>query len=151
MYRNILSCAVLILSIGFVFHGYPNARAYNGPSVNLGNNPVVSMGGSSAGTLFTAPSDQMIVISDIVLTASGSSSWQPCTSDVEINSQAGTTLGSFKMTSDSNGSEGATHGGSTISHAFVGGIPVPAGENVTIAISGNCSVRYLVSGYYAQP
>ena len=149
MHRNILSVAILILATAFLVHGYPKAVA--GPSVNLGSNPLVSAAGNSGSALFTAPSDQLIVITDVILTASGSNSYQPCVSTVIISSSSGAQLGVFEITADTNSNESSSHPSGTISHAFAGGIPLPAGEQASISMSGNCSVKYVVSGRYTNP
>jgi hypothetical protein len=148
-YRNILSASVLVAAAGFLLHGYPNANAEIGPTVSTGTNPLVHATGSASGTLFTAPSDQLIVISDVILTASGSNGYQPCTSSVLISSQNGD-FARFLLTADTSSNEGSSHPGTTISHSFAGGIPVEPSEQVSISISGNCSVNYVISGYHAQ-
>ena len=146
-----LQIAALILAISFLIHGYPTANANIGPVVSGQTNPLIYATGSSSGTLFNAPADRIIVISDIVLTASGSRSGsQPCVSTVEISTTSDT-LSYFQMTSDSSSNEGASHSGSTLSHAFAGGIPVAMNEQVSISISGSCTVNYLISGYHGHP
>ena len=150
-FRNILSAAMLVVAFGFIFHGYPNANAEIGPAVSAGSNPLVSVTGSTSGTLFTAPGDQMIVISDLILTVSGSNGYQPCTASVAITSQASGDIATFLMTADTSSNEGSSHSGSTIAHSFAGGLPVPPSDQISISISGNCSVNYVVAGYHAQP
>ena len=148
-YKNILSSAVVLLAAGFLVHGYPAAQAEIGPMVANGSNPLVHATGTSSGVLFSAPSDQLIVISDLIITASGSNGWQPCVGSVELSTSSAS-LGYFRMTADNASNEGASHVGTIVSHAFAGGLPVPSGEQVSIAISGNCTVNYVVAGYYAR-
>ena len=150
-FRNILSTAVLVATFGFLYHGYPQAKAEIGPTVSLGGNPLISATGSTSGSLFSAPSDQMVVVSDIILTSSGSNGYQPCVSSVAIDSQFAGEIATFIVTADSNGNEGSSHPGSTISHSFAGGLPVAPSDQVSITIAGNCSVNYLISGYHARP
>ena len=149
MHRNILSGSVFVLALAFLVHGYPKASA--GPSVNLGANPLISAAGGSSATLFSAPSDQLITITDIILTASGSNGYHSCTSSVDISSSSGATLAAFQITADTVSNEGSSHSGGTISHSFAGGIPLPAGEQASISISGSCTVKYVVSGRYTNP
>jgi|GEM_PF-4907290 len=148
-YRNTLSAAALVVAVGFLVHGYPTANADIGPVVATGANPLVHATGSASGSIFTAPSDQILVVSDIILTASGASGWQPCSSSVELSTPSGD-LALFRMTADSTANEGASHPGSTVSHSFAGGLPVASGEQVSIAISGSCTVNYVISGYHAH-
>ena len=147
-YQKILSLAALILSIAFVVHGYPAASAE--PSTNLGSNPLVSASGSSNGVLFTAPADQLIVLTDVIVTASGSAAgFHSCISTVSMSTSTGRTLAKFQITSDTASNEGSSHAGGTISHSFAGGIPVMVNEEVSISISGSCTVNYVVAGRYS--
>ena len=137
----------MIFAIAFFVHGYPKAIA--APSINLGSNPLVSTAGSSNRILFSAPSDQVIVVTDTIITASGANNYSPCTSTVSMTTSTGRTLGLFQITSDTNSSEGASHPSGTISHSFAGGLPVLAGEQLSIAIAGSCTVNYVVGGKYS--
>ena len=148
-YQKILSLAALILSVAFVVHGYPNASAE--PSVNLGSNPLVSAAGSSNGVLFTAPADQLIVLTDIIVTASGANGYHSCISTVSISTSTGRTLAKFQVTSDTYSNEGSSHAGGGVSHSFAGGLPVMVNEEVSISISGGCTVNYVVAGRYTAP
>ena len=148
--KNILSIAVVIFACTLLIHGYPKANADIGPTISSHVNPLVYATGTSSGTLFSAPNDQIIVISDIILTASGANGWQPCVSSVELSTSSGA-IAYFQMTSDSTANEGSSHSGSTVSHSFSGGIPVPEGEQVSISIGSGCTVNYVISGYHAHP
>ena len=145
-HRTILSLTALVFALAFVVHGYPKASAE--PSVNLGSNPLLSKAGSANGVLFTAPSDQLIVVTDIIVTASGSSSYNPCISTVSMTTSTGRTLAQFQLTADTNANEGSAHPGGNISHSFAGGLPVMVNEEVSIGISGSCTVNYVVAGRY---
>ena len=145
-HHTILSLAACIFALAFFVHGYPNASA--DPSVNLGSNPLVSASGSSSGVLFTAPSDQLIVVTDVIVTASGSSSYNPCISTVSMTTSTGKTLAKFQITADTNAAGGASHPGGNITHSFAGGLPVMVNEEVSISISGSCTVNYVVAGRY---
>ena len=91
---NIFATATLFVSLGFLFQGYSDARAQIGPSTSFAYNPVVSAAGDSSGTLFTAPANHQIVITDVVLTASGNSgSGYACISTATLSTSTGSLLG----------------------------------------------------------
>ena len=144
--QSTLSLTTLIASIAFLIHGYPQAVAE--PTVNMGSNPLVSAAGTSSGVLFSAPSDQLIVVKDVVLTASGSSGYNSCASTVTLSTSTGRTLAKFQVTSDSIANEGSTHAGGGVFHSFESGIPVMVNEEASIAISGSCTVNYVIAGQY---
>jgi hypothetical protein len=124
------------------------------PTISTGSNPIVSAAGGSSGTLFVASADQMIVISDVVLSATGNNgNDSSCVSHIQILLSSGDIIGDFRLSSD--GYDGRAVGGqqapSNIMHSFRSGLPVPASETASISISGQCSVSYTISGYYAKP
>ena len=136
------------------------------PNVSYGQNPSVSIGGTAYGgeskVLLTAPSDQDILIQDLILT---SYSNVKCRRNhkSELILSSGPVLGQFETSSSVyNG----THGNSTglsIQHSFSGGLHIPAGESISIIVTDtgwygdNCGsstsygVRYMLSGIYTQP
>lgn len=136
------------------------------PNVSYGQNPSVSIGGTAYGgeskVLLTAPSNQDILIQDLILT---SYSNVKCRRNhkSELTLSSGPILGQFETSSSVyNG----THGNSTglsIQHSFSGGLHIPAGESISIIVTDtgwygdNCGsstsygVRYMLSGIYTQP
>ena len=128
--------------------------AWASPNQSLGSNPVVVAAGSSSTTLFTAPSDQIILISDIILSATGhNGGLTSCISHIQILLSSGTVIGDFRLMADGNDQHavGSQHSPSNISHSFRAGLPIPASQSASISISGNCSVSYTIAGYHAQP
>ena len=129
-------------------------QVWASPTTNTGTNPIVSAAGGSSGTLLVAPSDQMIVISDVVLSATGNNgNDNSCVSHIQISISSGDIIGDFRVSSD--GYDGRAVGGqhtpSNIVLSFRSGLPVPVSETASISISGQCSVSYTISGYYAKP
>ena len=147
--------------------GYPTAAA-----ISMGQNPVVAIGGTAyssepAKVLLTAPDDQDLVITDVVLT---STSDMDCkrSHKSEISTSAGAIVGQFETTSDvimTYGSGwGTTSDGRVVSHSYDSGLRVNQGESLLLGITetgsytfSSCDpevshgVRYSVSGYYTQP
>lgn len=124
------------------------------PNLNLGSNPVVAVAGNSDDTLFTAPSDQLIIISDVLLSAVGNNGLSNgCTSRVQITLSSGTVIGDFRLAADQYDaySVGGQHTPSNILHSFRAGLPIPQSQSASISISGTCSVSYTISGFYAKP
>ena len=77
MYKNLFGVASVISSIGFLIWSIGQATAFpQGPSVNLGVNPVVNYRGSVTGyngaTIFTSPSDQATIVTTILTVSDNS-------------------------------------------------------------------------------
>jgi len=135
--------------------GYPATSA-----ISTGSNPVLAHGGrlSYSGdeqTVFTAPADQDIVVTDVVL--SGANTTYDCRgqSRVTLTTPSGGTLASFAVDQRA---QVYTQTGIITAH-YGSGLPVSAGESLTIHTdSGFAScptsyhyVDYSISGYLAQP
>ena len=119
--------------------GFPAA-----PAVSLGSNPVEAWAGtvdSNPVTLFTAPGDQNIVITDIHFSCN-----YFCDSRVDLIRSDGTTVGSFYVS----GGYGADRDSLSIQQQFASGIPILAGQTVTLQTTGS-TVAYTLSGYQARP
>jgi hypothetical protein len=144
--------------------GYPA-----GAAVSSGTNPVVSAGGTvswgSSTDLFTAPVDQDLVITDIVL--SGNTSRYSCKAQAWVHLETDSrTLGEFSvgtpvMVTSSWMSSG---GESNLVVDFESGLRLPAGETARLRVTTSgmafdCSasdpshvvVNYAIGGYLAQP
>lgn len=123
--------------------GYPA-----GTAISAGVNPVDSWAGVTTGSsasptlLLTAPPDQDVVLTDILLSCNYS-----CDTRVELTRDDGTQIGNFYV----RGGYGTNDDGLAVSHAFEGGLRVPAGQSLSIRTSVNYLVAYTVSGYQAQP
>ena len=152
-YRNTLAFGFVLLCGAVFATSLKSAAAFpQGPSVSYGSNPVLSVGGSvsSAGTtLFTAPSDQMIVISDLLLTMNHYS----CSSTISLVTSSGETLATVDLHSfyESVNHYSRTNSQPTsIQHSFRSGLPISPGDSIEIVESGGCDVAYTVSGYYSH-
>jgi hypothetical protein len=131
--------AILAVGLGFSLASSTAVGYPAGAAVSMGSNPVWSMGGVPAATqTLTAPADQDMIITDVHF-ANTDSHWIR----VEM-ALAGDTVAAFTSDSASN----------RLPVALQSGIRVPAGEALTIGFAayyGLSSVRYTLSGYYAQP
>jgi len=161
--------AILALGLGYTLSssqaiGYPA-----GAAVSSGTNPVVSAGGTvgwgQTADLFTAPSDQDVVITDIVL--SGNSNSETCRAQmpVTIETESGA-LGHFSVGTPWHYSGSwVTSGGETNLVATLdSGLRLPAGQTATISVDSSgmfwscgstdpnrAKVHYAIGGYSAQP
>ena len=156
-YRHLFGTAAIILSGAVFVHTLNKANAFpQGPTINLGSNPLFSIGGTisnSTAVIFTAPSDQIMVTTDIILSMHNDS----CASDITL-SNSSNTLAQFELHSKWRPpGSGAYYGAmsqtqaTSIQHAFNSGIPLSVGDSLEITESGNCNIAYTISGYYAQP
>ena len=160
--------AALSLGLGYALApsaaiGYPA-----GAAVSSGSNPIVSIGGSvyadETKTLLTAPSDQDLIITDLVLT---SFSYVGCKKNhkTELTTSAGAVLGQYETSSSTSRRyyDYDSSPGLSVRHAFQSGLRVPAGESLSVGTiesgehgdgcgsSTTYGVRYSLSGYHAQP
>lgn len=145
--------------------GVQQVQALPSASIGYGQNPLVSIGGSAYDTetkiLFSAPSDQDIIIKDLILTSFSDLNCKRAHKS-ELILGSGAVLGQFETSNGSyNNSDNTMSNGLSIQHAFAGGIRIPAGDTLTFMVTqssqvGGCGssatygVRYMVSGYYAQ-
>ena len=143
-YRNIFAAGFLILCAAVFVHSLRAANAFpQGPSASYGSNPVFSFSSTACATGDTAttvPSDQILVITDIILGGTDGEA-------VQLKTGSGTLLGYFNSVNA--WSQG------NFNHFFVdrvyslrSGIVVPAGEDLVLYCENN---HLTVSGYYAQP
>lgn len=146
----LFSAATLMYATGTLLNS-AQATSYS-PSVSMGSNPLFTVGGvisNATNTIITAPNDQIMVVTDVLLTMNGNN----CASNIELTDSNGTILSYFKL-------HGYNHLGtyraaqsqpSSIQHAFNSGIAVGSNLSLSIVESGSCDVAYTLSGYYAQP
>ena len=146
----LLSGSIFLYTISLILG---SALAFpQGPSVSVGSNPLFTFGGtiSNGSTpVLTAPSDQLMIVTDIILTMNSNS----CASNVDFTDSNGSTLSQFKLHSYNH--EGTYRAAqsepSSIQHAFNSGIAIGTGSSLTLTETGSCNVPYTLSGYYAQP
>lgn len=148
--------ATLAVGLGFSLSSSEAVGYPAGAAVSLGANPVWAEAGfvsSVTSTLLTAPSDQVVVVTDLLLSMKSSS----CASTIKVETSDGELLAAAKLHSYFYNGGGSTWGEATnsapttIQHSFVSGLPLPAGQALEIQESGGCNVAYTLSGYYAQP
>ena len=147
---------------------YQSADANAVQSISYGQNPIVAIGGTAydgeSKNLLTAPSAYDLIVTDIALTSTGNGM---CirSHKTDLMASGGTVLGQFETTTSAiaYGLNGSTSG-TSIQLSLQSGLRVPAGEQLQLivvqsAAAGNSycggstsyGVRYMVSGYYAQP
>ena len=166
-----LMCA-LSLALGLVLAsgdaiGYPA-----GSTISSASNPVVSIGGTAyteeaAKPLLTAPSDQVLIVTDVVLT---STSDMDCKRNhkSELSTSSGAIVGQFETSSGIVSSYAhywaVASDGQKISHTYDSGLRLNPGETLFLGVMetgaysytgcdpvGYHGVRYSISGYHAQP
>ena len=108
------------------------------------------MPGTTA-TLLTAPADQALIITDVVLTTTGGRSWTPYDTRVSVDTDAGAIAEYMLVTDTSNSGDGLYISPVQVSHAYQSGLPVPPGTTVGITNHGDTDVSYSVSGCLVQP
>ena len=150
-HRQTLSIGFVILSLAVLVKSLSTATAFSGPSVSFAGNPVISTGGTTTnGTtlILTAPSNQRIVITDLLLSMNAVS----CSTEIELTNNSGSILAAVKILAAKMEStyRGAYRYNQT-QHAFKSGIPIDPGDSIYITDSSGCSVAYTLSGYHAQP
>jgi len=121
--------------------------------VSSGSNPVFSFGGFTHGSegvdLVTVPSDQVAVITDVVLMSYTGYGAYSCDLEVTLRDSS-TTLGAFLISAGTN-TYYSSSAGNPASHSFASGIAVGPGEGMRLTTDGSCSqMSYTISGYYAH-
>ena len=160
-HRNFFGFGFIILSTAALIHAVNFAHANpTGPSISLGGNPTIASGGTISNgsvTLFTAPTDQMIIITDLILTMNS----DDCRSSLIMSTTSGNVLSQTKLHSNYGSiNSGSTHQSraalttsqpSSIQHSFGSGLPIPINESLEISETGGCNIAYTLTGYYAEP
>ena len=143
--------ATLAVGLGFSLSSSEAVGYPAGAAVSLGTNPVWSVGGFTEGTetveIGTAPMGLDMIITDVHMTGS----CRNCTIRASIQTET-STLASYRwwQWSDGGGETSSVISPDPIAQSMVSGLRVPAGESVTLTISG-FGMDYTLSGYYAQP
>ncbi len=156
----------LAVGLGMALRSGPAIGYPAGAAVSLGTNPVWSTGGSvvpdgSASSVITAPADQDLIVTDVVLTPTSPDSICEMLLNSELSlAGAGDNLAQYNLSLDIYG--GSSNGNTTmqgVNAHYISGLRVPAGETLslyvaTMAEGYSCSgkyVMYSISGYKAQP
>ena len=127
----------------------PMVQAQVGPTTSLGTQPYASFSGdvTSVNTnILVAPSDSTFLITDVIVTQTESTAGF-CGGLVVFYSDS-TPIGQFRIASSVDGNAGWGQG--LINHAFASGLPVEAGQTLSIqSQSFSCAnVSYTISGRY---
>ena len=143
MWKEILSCAVLILSMGVSVHLVSQANAL--PEISLGSNPTASFGGvftSSSQVVVTTSSAQAFVVKTMFFDGL-------CTvyvgSDLVLSQNSAFTPALYWHSAGSS----ASVSGSSAFQQGRANLTVPAGSTLSIQ---NCNGnRFYIDGYYVHP
>ena len=150
-FNGFLAAGVGALATLLVVGGY--AQGYPQSTISSGSNPIFAYGGTTVGsstsTLFTVPSGERAIISDVVLTIDGNISSSPCNNRIGIVTTSGT-VAEFRITADTYYNDYYLRP-TQISHSYRSGLPVNEGESVGVTNHGSCTISYSLSGYFAQP
>ena len=141
MWKNILSLAALVLSVGASAHLIGTANATLGPVVSTGSNPIRSSGGvvPGDGVVNTAPDDQDFIVTGLMTAAS--SCYIAVGGTVVVPS--GSRFAPTYVYSDG--------GYATPSSLFTQGkatLRVPAGQALSMSCVGS---NYYLQGHLVQP
>ncbi len=112
-------------------------------------------------SLFIAPADQDVIVTDVLLSSS-SDSYCIRAHQSTLTLSSGTVVGQFDTSSSwaKQYADWDSSPGMSVNHAYGSGVRVPAGETLTLSAStswsvGSCSgtygVAYSISGYQSQP
>lgn len=164
--------ATLAIALGFTLASSEAVGYPAGSAVSFHENPVVAIGGTAysseaAKTLFLAPADQDLIITDVVLTSTSNLVCQR-THKTEFSTSSGDVLGQFETSSGYTKTYGSAWGASSdgraIAQTYSAGLRVAAGDTLLVGVvqtssytidgcdpTGSHGVRYSVSGYHAQP
>ncbi|MCP4816769.1 MAG: hypothetical protein GY888_30015, partial [Planctomycetaceae bacterium] len=135
--------------------GYPAAA-----SVSYGHNPVMASGGSlpmgESITVFSAPADQDIIITDVVLTPDAADYYCMAGIQFRLALGSGASVGTYSMQIKSDYDRGYTSFSQNVIAQYASGIRIPAGDSLQASAdfryeyscdSGSISVSYAMSGY----
>jgi len=159
------SLAIATGGLATLVLGSRNAQGYPaGSAISYGHNPVVAYGGNlfngSTTTVITAPADQDIIVSDVVLTPDSTD--HTCVAGLQFRLELGSgpSVGTYAMQIKTDAERSYTNTSQNVVAQYSSGIRVPAGDTLQAAVNHsyeyNCtrselSVAYAVSGYIAQP
>ena len=133
----------LAIGLGAALSSGP-AVGYPTGAVSTGSNPIWNAGGrlnaSSSVTLASAPADQDLILTDLLLTKDDAATV------VELQLSDGTDVGRFMVRGGD-----SDKAAELVMHQYATGIRVPAGQTLTMSNTGSYYVYYAVAGYYAQP
>ena len=144
----VLVAGSVLLGSQFLSTGQANV----GPSTSFGAQPYASFSGditSSNTSILVAPSDSGFLVTDVIITQTESTS-SFCGGLVLLSADSAP-IAHFRIASSVDGNSGWGQG--LISHSFVSGLPIEAGQTLSVESQNfSCSnISYTISGRYIQP
>ena len=148
----ITSIGIFLAGVVLCFQNFPAVQAEVGPTVSLGAHPYASFTGditSSAVEIVSVPSDKSFLITDVIITQTESTNG--ICGGLILFETDNSVVGRFRIATSVDGNEGWGQG--LIAHSFQSGLPVEAGQTLTIrSQSFSCSnISYTISGRYIHP
>ena len=135
--------AALVMGLGLALSSSPAIGYPAGAAVSFGANPLWAYGGSdnaTSKTVFTAPSDTDMVLTDLSLST-----------DRVYSSRAGLKVGSTVVGEwVISGKSSTQYSGTTVNLTMTSGIRIPAGQTLKLTTDGSY-ISYAMSGYHAHP
>ena len=136
--------ATLAHALGIYLSSTPAEGYPAGPVVSKGSNPIINSGGSVSVDgwfeVIRATSDHDLVVTDVVLSADVSGAGTP-----RLRLDSGEDVGQVFVFG------GSYHSGGAVHLNLQTGIRVPAGQALEMETGTSNTIRYLFSGYLAQP
>ena len=136
--------AALALALGISLSSSPAEGYPAGPVVSTGSSPIINSGGAvSTGGWFTvisATEDHDLVVTDVVLSADMSGAGSP-----RFQLSTGADVGQLFVFG------GSYHSGGVVHLNLETGIRIPAGQSLMMDTDTTNTIRYMMSGYLAQP
>jgi len=153
--------ATLAMGLGFSLSASEASGYPVGSAVSLGSNPIFSaageLTGSSTASIGTVPSDQTLIITDVILSSGNGDA--SCYANTAVSIQAdGVDQGRFSV-GVVHDTRSASSWNPQLVASLQSGIRLPPGSTIQIVTdqryafwceSGVFHVDYTVSGYYAQ-
>ena len=141
VWKFALAVLVAVVLNPLTAHAHPM-----GSMVSKGSNPIVNVGGSRTEgpgieTVFTAPSDQDVVVTDIIFSTEAGALVRPT---LKLDT-SGTIVGQYFVFGANYASGGLIH------LSLQTGIRIPAGESLQLEHDSWSHLHYAFSGYYTQP
>jgi len=140
--RQLFGIAAIIMALGYFMRSFQPAQAFNGPTVSLGSNPLVSFAGKGNATLITVPLDRDMVLTDFDFSNTDSGNYGHHT--VYLKDPQGNVYGQWWLRKSY--SELVD-----MSISKQSGLLIPAGTELVFDEGGSNYVTYTISGYYVHP
>ena len=149
------------ISIAMIFQSRSATANPTGPNISSGSNPIVNYGGTIYDygnlLLLTSPSDQDVVLTDILLTAGEASA--DCRGVAHVTLVTNTYVhAEFHIGLNRYGYDNSQYNGA-VSASFDSGIRIAAGSSLAVDVAklwdhgcgSGLDLAYVVTGYVANP